>query len=91
MPEAGKPIPKEGIVVLYTEEAEEPTAKVPDFKGKTLAEANKLAADAGINLQFSGVGLENGEAKGGDQSVAAGHTGASRHRGDGYVYLSGYH
>ena len=72
VPEAGKPIPKEGIVVLYTEEAEEPTAKVPDFKGKTLAEANKLAADAGINLQFSGVGLENGEAKGGDQSVAAG-------------------
>ena len=72
-PEAGKPIPKEGIVVLYTEEtAQETTATVPDFKGKTLAEANKLAADAGVNLQFSGMGLESGEAKGGDQSVAAG-------------------
>ena len=47
------------------------TVFLENEKGR-LAAACQTLADAGINLQFSGVGLENGEAKGGDQSVAAG-------------------
>ena len=73
VPAAGEPIPKEGLVVLYTEEAAAgQTVKVPDFKGKNLNEANKEAADAGVNIQFSGVGLESGEAKASEQSIAPG-------------------
>ncbi len=73
MPEEGASIPKDGLVVVYTEEgAQQTQAKVPDFKGMTLAQANQAAIDAGINIQFSGIDLESGEAKAGEQSIAAG-------------------
>ena len=48
---------------------------VPDFKDKTLSQANQAAVNAGINMQISGltVGDESGtEAKGGNQSIPAG-------------------
>ncbi|MCI9415293.1 MAG: PASTA domain-containing protein [Clostridiales bacterium] len=79
VPEAGSSIPKNGTVVLYTEESgAEKKAVVPDFNGKTLSQANQAAAAANINLQISGVmsGADNvgtqGEAKGGSQNIAAG-------------------
>ena len=73
VPEAGASIPREGMVVLYTEEAVlSQTATVPDFRGKNLSEANGEAAAAGVNIQFSGIGLESGEARAAEQSIAAG-------------------
>ncbi len=51
----------EGIstVYLYTEGGAELSARVPDFVGMTLAEANHAAVDAGINLIIRG-GVKDG-------------------------------
>ena len=38
----------------------------------SLAEADKAAAAAGVNLQFIGLGVEEGDAVAADQSVPAG-------------------
>ncbi|MDR0315065.1 MAG: PASTA domain-containing protein [Oscillospiraceae bacterium] len=48
-------LPKNGIVVLYTEEQSETTKTVvPKLIGLTLAQANKAAIDAGVNIKVSG-------------------------------------
>lgn len=48
-------IPKDGTVVLYTDNsAESDTVTVPDFTGLTMAQASTLAADSGINITISG-------------------------------------
>ena len=45
-----------GKIILYTEAAEETvTAKIPNVKGMTAAQANKALADAGFNISLSGV------------------------------------
>ena len=75
VPEAGTTIPKNGTVVLYTEDSTPQKAVVPDFKDKTLSQANQAAVNAGINLQISGLTVNDGsdgEAKGGSQSIPAG-------------------
>lgn len=73
VPEAGKPIPKDGMVYLYTEEsAYTASASVPDFKGKTVAQAKQAAASAGLNIQLDGAGLDSGEAQASGQSLEAG-------------------
>ncbi len=73
IPEAGQSIPKNGIVVLYTDEnALERTVTVPNFSGMSVSAANLAATNAGLNLQLSGVGLESGQAVANKQSLAAG-------------------
>lgn len=73
VPEAGATIPKNGMVVLYTdEESLDKTTSVPDFYGMTLSQANAAATAARINLQISGIGLETGEATVSEQSIAKG-------------------
>ncbi len=53
-PEKGQLIAKGGVVVLYTDKAEEScTVTVPDFCGKTVAEVNLLAAEYSLNVIFS--------------------------------------
>lgn len=69
-PEAGSVIPKEGIVILYTEEGDAQTVKVPDLTGLTLSEANKKAANAGLNIKISGNFLNSGDIKSYKQSIA---------------------
>ena len=54
LPEAGKQVIKGGVVILYTEESGEKTVAVPNFVGLTANEVNKMAASAGINVEFSG-------------------------------------
>ncbi len=58
VPEAGTTIPKDGTVVLYTEENVSQKVIVPDFKDKTLSQANQAAVNAGINLKISGLTAE---------------------------------
>lgn len=53
-PAAENTIPTNGVVVLYTESAENTKVKVPDFSGLTIAEANKLAASRNLNIKISG-------------------------------------
>ncbi len=73
VPEKGATIPKNGIVVLYTDEENlSQTTAVPNFEGMTLAQANVAAANANLNIQMVGLGLESGEAKAASQSIAAG-------------------
>lgn len=55
LPAAGKLIPKGGIIVAYTDKAEEnDTVTVPDFSNKTVIEVNELAAERSLNVIFSG-------------------------------------
>lgn len=53
-PVAGTVASKGGSVVLYTDGAAVQTATVPDTLGKSLTEANRLLADAGLNVRLSG-------------------------------------
>ena len=73
VPDKGETIPKNGMVVLYTDENElSKTTTVPNFNGMTLAQANVAAANANVNIQMIGLGLESGEAKASSQSIAEG-------------------
>ena len=73
VPEAGKPIPKEGKVTLYTDDSVlSKTVQVPDFSGKSLVQSKQAAESLGLNLQLSGNGLDSGEAKASSQSIDAG-------------------
>ncbi len=48
-------IPKDGTVVLYTEDnSRKKMVKVPDFKNCTISEANNLAAEYNLNLSIEG-------------------------------------
>ncbi len=54
-PAAGTAVPKDGIIVLYTDSAQEnETVEVPDFSGLTVPEANKLAASYNLNIEIGG-------------------------------------
>ncbi|MBR0536661.1 MAG: PASTA domain-containing protein [Clostridia bacterium] len=55
VPEAGRQIPKNGVVVLYSQGyTETEQVAVPDFTGMTVSQASKEAAAAGVNLKISG-------------------------------------
>ena len=71
LPEAGNTLYKNGTVILYTDETGDQMTTVPNLIGLTATEANKAAASAGINIEFSG-NTTAGEIKSYDQSVAAG-------------------
>lgn len=60
VPEADRNTPVNGVIVLYTEESNYAEyAKVPDFTGLTMWQANQLAISSGLNLKISG-GSYNG-------------------------------
>ncbi|MDE5670795.1 MAG: PASTA domain-containing protein, partial [Eubacterium sp.] len=58
-PSADNEIPKNGMVVLYTENKSEETVKVPNFDGLTIAEANRVAASYNLNIKISGNDSKN--------------------------------
>lgn len=74
-PEAGREIPSDGIIVLYTDE--ENTSKevtVPDFTGYTVSEANRIATEYGLNIKISGSSLNSGTVYAYKQSIDRGET-----------------
>ena len=71
LPEAGNKVISGGVVILYTEQSENTTVTVPDFRGLTATEANTVAANAGVNIEFSG-NTSTGGLKAYNQSVAPG-------------------
>ena len=71
LPEAGSQILNGGIVILYTEESGQKNVTVPNMLGLTATKANKAAASAGINIEFSGNTTASG-LKAYRQSVEAG-------------------
>lgn len=73
IPEAGQSIPAGGTVLLYTEDAEAPTVKVPNFVGRSVTEVNSLASSLGLNIQMTGlIGGSSASAVSNSQSVAEG-------------------
>ncbi len=71
LPEAGSKVVNGGVVILYTDDSKDKSATVPDFKGLTATEANKAAANAGVNIEFSGNTATSG-LKSYNQSIKSG-------------------
>ncbi len=70
VPSAGESIPKNGVIVLYTDKttgAEE--VEVPDFTGLSVSQVNRLAAKTGLNVVFSGP-TDSAGVKAYNQSIA---------------------
>ena len=71
MPSQNQSMPKGGIIVVYTEEnAERQTATVPDLTGLTMAEANRVAVNAGFNIKIAGTTQGAGAVLSYKQSIA---------------------
>ena len=71
LPEAGNRILRGGVVILYTDDTDDQTVTVPNLVGLTANEVNTVAAQSGINIEFSGNTTSTG-LKSYNQSVAAG-------------------
>lgn len=72
-PAAGRELPSDGMVVLYTDtDYKSETVTVPAFTGLTVSEANRLAINSGLNIKISGSSLNSGTVFAYKQSVAAG-------------------
>ncbi len=71
LPEAGSKVVNGGTVILYTDETADRTVTVPNFTGLTATEANKAAAEAGVNIEFSG-NLTTSGLKAYNQSIGVG-------------------
>ena len=73
VPAYNQSMPKDGIIVLYTEaDAERVTVTVPDLKLMTVSQANNAAVAAGLNIRISGNALNASELVSYDQSLEAG-------------------
>ena len=72
MPSANQSMPKNGVIVVYTEEnAEKQTATVPNLIGLTLADANRLAVNSGFNIKIAGTTQGAGQVLSYKQSIPA--------------------
>ncbi len=61
VPEASRQIPKQGTVVLYTDQdSTSETVTVPNFVGLTVSQANSLAASSKLNISITGA-ITSGE------------------------------
>lgn len=71
-PTSASTIPSGGRVVLYTDNSKKKTAKVPDFKGMSVSEANSVAADNNLNIEITGNGLSSSGLVAYSQSISKG-------------------
>lgn len=71
VPQSGGLLPKNGIVILYTEKDSSKKVKVPDFTGMTVTQARASAHQLGINIQISGNFKGAGDSTAYKQSVKA--------------------
>ena len=62
--------------IIYTDEesAQLETTTMPDFNGMTVSEVNAAAAEAGVNVKFSGNTLSSANTLAYSQSIKAGET-----------------
>lgn len=71
VPSAGESIPENGVIVIYTQQnTQAQEVEVPDFTGLSVSQVNRLAAESGINVVFSGP-TDTAGIKAYNQSVAA--------------------
>ena len=71
VPAPGKTIPKQGTVVLFTDNAAR-TATVPNLVGLSLSQANEKAAEAGLNISISGATLTSSTLSSSLQDISPG-------------------
>ena len=71
LPVAGSSVYNGGTVIIYTDDRESETTTVPNLIGLTANEVNRVAAAAGINVEFSG-NTTSASLKAYNQSVAEG-------------------
>ncbi len=72
-PKAYSQIPKDGTVVLYTDDsAQSDIVTVPDFTGMTMSQASTLAADSGLNITLSGTFSSDESVSAAKQSIENG-------------------
>ncbi len=72
-PEAGRELPSDGVIVVYTEEDYEPeSVRVPNFTGISVNDAKKVATANSINIKISGSSLNSGMVYAYKQSVEPG-------------------
>lgn len=72
-PDAYSEIPKDGTVVLYTDNsAGDDTVTVPDFNGLSMAQAATAAADSGINISISGTFSSDESVSAAKQNIESG-------------------
>ena len=64
-------IPTGATVILYTEKGERNTVKVPDFKGMTVSEANRIAAENDLNIEATGHNIKDSQVVAYRQSIEA--------------------
>lgn len=70
LPEAGNKLPKDGLIIIYTETSEEKeTVTVPDFTGCSVSDVNSMAAYEGLNVKISGTSLPGYGVSAYDQSI----------------------
>lgn len=73
VPESGRPIPRDGRVILYTGgTAVQSTVTVPNLSGLSAAQANNVIAAQNLNIEISGSGLSQSGVTAYAQSPAAG-------------------
>ena len=71
LPESTQSLYNGGVVILYTQDSAQPTkVTVPNLTGLTMSQATTAAAQANVNVQFSG--NTQGSAASYRQSIAAG-------------------
>ena len=73
-PNQGTKIPREGTVILYTEEDAGQTVTVPSVVGMTPTQANQVLTNSGLNIRISGGAANNKRAQVSTQSVESGST-----------------
>lgn len=64
-------IPTGATVILYTEKVERNTVKVPDFKGMSVSEANRVAAEYDLNIEATGLNIRDSQVVAYRQSIEA--------------------
>ena len=69
-PGAYTTIPKDGVVVLYTEETPVQKVLVPDFSNLSLTEVNQLAAECSLNISIKGSLSSEGRSYAKTQDIA---------------------
>jgi stage V sporulation protein D (sporulation-specific penicillin-binding protein) len=75
VPEPGSKIPKEGTLILFTDESStSQTTPVPNLIGLSITEANRVAAANNVNIKITGasVALSTANIKSRAQDIAAG-------------------
>ena len=71
-PSSNEVIPSGGTIMLYTDNQEKKTVKVPDFTGLTVSEAKSLASSSNLNIEVTGNDLTSGTVVAYRQSEEAG-------------------